>query len=152
MKNEYTQLRTGIKLKDIAARLREEGMVRASAPALSAAERPEDTGVELTNAAIAVYERMAAERGIVLQAKKKPRRRCPVAITGYLSEAEGVRFTAAKAAMQHATTQDAVNWMVRHYIAYSAAVKEGAADSGESLTGGDTKDMLSVTDEGGFVK
>lgn len=118
----------GISYRALAERLK-PAYPKASAPAITAAVNPADTGVTFVGGAakiIAVltgYERPRVER-----------RRCPVRIQARLSEADARAFNRARKALGHRTVNAALVYALKWYIAQGmkrAAATVAAVDDGE---------------------
>ena len=130
----------GISYRALAERLK-PAYPKASAPAITAAVNPADTGVTFVGGAakiIAVltgYERPRAER-----------RSCPVRIQARLSTSDAAAFNRARRALGHRTINDALKW----YIAQG--IKRAAATAA-TVDGGEGEDIAGsmITTDGGIV-
>lgn len=135
---------SGISYRALAERLK-PAYPKASAPAITAAVNPADTGVTFVGGAakiIAVltgYERPRAER-----------RRCPVRIQARLSTSDAAAFNRARRAFGHRTINDALVYALKWYIAQGikrAAATVAAVDDGE----GEVIAESMITTDGGIV-
>ena len=114
-------------VRELAQRLK-PAFPRISAPAVSVALNPGESGVTFTPSA---SKAIAAITGY-----KRPRRdnrRCPVRIQARLTKADAAAFNAARKAMGHRTINDALIYALRWYIA--EAKRRAAVDAATSHDG-----------------
>lgn len=115
-------------VRELAQRLK-PAFPRISAPAVSVALNPGESGVTFTPSA---SKAIAAITGY-----KRPRRdnrRCPVRIQARLSNADSEAFNKARRVMGHRTINDALIYALRWYIAEAkrrAAVDVAASHDGK---------------------
>lgn len=115
-------------VRELAQRLK-PAFPRISAPAVSVALNPGESGVTFTPSA---SKAIAAITGY-----KRPRRdnrRCPVRIQARLTKADAAAFNAARKTMGHRTINDALIYALRWYIAEAkrrAAVDVAASHDGK---------------------
>ena len=116
-------------VRELAQRLK-PAFPRISAPAVSVALNPGESGVTFTPSA---SKAIAAITGY-----KRPRRdnrRCPVRIQVRLTKADAAAFNAARKTMGHRTINDALIYALRWYIAEAkrrAAVDVAASHDGKA--------------------
>lgn len=116
-------------VRELAQRLK-PAFPRISAPAVSVALNPGESGVTFTPSA---SKAIAAITGY-----KRPRRdnrRCPVRIQARLSKADSEAFNKARRAMGHRTINDALIYALHWYIAEAkrrAAVDVAASHDGKT--------------------
>lgn len=115
-------------VRELAQRLK-PAFPRISAPAVSVALNPGESGVTFTP---------SASRAIAaITGWKRPRRdnrRCPVRIQARLTKADAAAFNAARKTMGHRTINDALIYALRWYIAEAkrrAAVDVAASHDGK---------------------
>lgn len=116
-------------VRELAQRLK-PAFPRISAPAVSVALNPGESGVTFTPSA---SRAIAAITGY-----KRPRRdnrRCPVRIQARLTEADARLLNKARETMGHATINDAVVCSLRWYIRTAQNAKKAAADPGTARDG-----------------
>ena len=114
-------------VRELAQRLK-PAFPRISAPAVSVALNPGESGVTFTPSA---SRAIAAITGY-----KRPRRdnrRCPVRIQARLSKADSEAFNKARRAMGHRTINDALIYALHWYIA--EAKRRAAVDAATSHDG-----------------
>ena len=114
-------------VRELAQRLK-PAFPRISAPAVSVALNPGESGVTFTPSA---SKAIAAITGY-----KRPRRdnrRCPVRIQARLTKAEAAAFNTARRAFGHRTVNDALVYALRWYIA--EAKRRAAVDAATSHDG-----------------
>lgn len=114
-------------VRELAQRLK-PAFPRISAPAVSVALNPGESGVTFTPSA---SKAIAAITGY-----KRPRRdnrRCPVRIQARLSKADSEAFNKARRAMGHRTINDALIYALHWYIA--EAKRRAAVDAATSHDG-----------------
>lgn len=115
-------------VRELAQRLK-PAFPRISAPAVSVALNPGESGVTFTPSA---SKAIAAITGY-----KRPgrdNRRCPVRIQARLTKADAAAFNAARKTMGHRTINDALIYALRWYIAEAkrrAAVDVAASHDGK---------------------
>lgn len=115
-----------------------------SKAAVSLAMRPAETGVTFTpsaNKTVAVVTGYARPR--------QEKRRCPVRIQARVTEAQARAFNAARAAMGHATVNDALVYALMQYIA--EAKKKAAANSATVRDGKGKYPVTSITSKEAVV-
>ena len=117
----------GLTVGEAADRLR-VSWPKLNKAALSYALRPSETGVTLLGSVSRALE--------VLTGWKRPRRdnrRCPVRIQARLTEGESAALNNAREVMGHSTTNDALRYALRLYIA--EAKKRAAGTAGTVADG-----------------
>lgn len=130
-------------VRELAQRLK-PAFPRISAPAVSVALNPGESGVTFTPSA---SKAIAAITGY-----KRPRRdnrRCPVRIQARLTEADRDEFNAAREIMGHDTVNDAVICAIHWYI--RTAKKVAAAGPGTAHDGKRKYPIPSISHEGSVV-
>ena len=98
-------------VRELAQRLK-PAFPRISAPAVSVALNPGESGVTFTPSA---SKAIAAITGY--KRPRRDKRRCPVRIQARLSKADSEAFNAARKTMGHRTVNDALIYALRWYIA-----------------------------------
>lgn len=114
-------------VRDLAQRLK-PAFPRISAPAVSVALNPGESGVTFTPSA---SKAIAAITGY--KRPRRDKRRCPVRIQARLTKAEAAAFNTARRAFGHRTVNDALVYALRWYIA--EAKKRAAVDVAASHDG-----------------
>lgn len=115
-------------VRELAQRLK-PAFPRISAPAVSVALNPGESGVTFTPSA---SKAIAAITGY--KRPRRDKRRCPVRIQARLSKADSEAFNAARKTMGHRTINDALIYALRWYIAEAkrrAAVDVAASHDGK---------------------
>ena len=116
-------------VRELAQRLK-PAFPRISAPAVSVALNPGESGVTFTPSA---SKAIAAITGY--KRPRRDKRRCPVRIQARLTKAEAAAFNAARRAFGHRTVNDALVYALRWYIAEAkrrAAVDVAASHDGKT--------------------
>lgn len=116
-------------VRELAQRLK-PAFPRISAPAVSVALNPGESGVMFTPSA---SKAIAAITGY--KRPRRDKRRCPVRIQARLTKAEAAAFNTARRAFGHRTVNDALIYALRWYIAEAkrrAAVAEATATDGKA--------------------
>ena len=116
-------------VRELAQRLK-PAFPRISAPAVSVALNPGESGVMFTPSA---SKAIAAITGY--KRPRRDKRRCPVRIQARLTKAEAAAFNTARRAFGHRTVNDALIYALRWYIADAkrrAAVAEATATDGKA--------------------
>ena len=117
-------------VRELAQRLK-PAFPRISAPAVSVALNPGESGVTFTPSA---SKAIAAITGY--KRPRRDKRRCPVRIQARLTKAEAAAFNAARRAFGHKTINDALIYALRWYI---AEAKRRAAGAEATATDGKAK-------------
>lgn len=115
-------------VRELAQRLK-PAFPRISAPAVSVALNPGESGVTFTPSA---SRAIAAITGY--KRPRRDKRRCPVRIQARLTKADAAAFNAARKTMGHRTINDALIYALRWYIAEAkrrAAVDVAASHDGK---------------------
>lgn len=115
-------------VRELAQRLK-PAFPRISAPAVSVALNPGESGVTFTPSA---SKAIAAITGY--KRPRRDKRRCPVRIQARLTKADAAAFNAARKTMGHRTINDALIYALRWYIAEAkrrAAVDVAASHDGK---------------------
>lgn len=116
-------------VRELAQRLK-PAFPRISAPAVSVALNPGESGVTFTPSA---SKAIAAITGY--KRPRRDKRRCPVRIQARLTKAEAAAFNTARRAFGHRTVNDALVYALRWYIAEAkrrAAVDVAASHDGKT--------------------
>ena len=114
-------------VRELAQRLK-PAFPRISAPAVSVALNPGESGVTFTPSA---SKAIAAITGY--KRPRRDKRRCPVRIQARLSKADSEAFNKARRAMGHRTINDALIYALHWYIA--EAKRRAAVDAATSHDG-----------------
>lgn len=114
-------------VRELAQRLK-PAFPRISAPAVSVALNPGESGVTFTPSA---SKAIAAITGY--KRPRRDKRRCPVRIQARLTKAEAAAFNTARRAFGHRTVNDALVYALRWYIA--EAKRRAAVDAATSHDG-----------------
>lgn len=114
-------------VRELAQRLK-PAFPRISAPAVSVALNPGESGVTFTPSA---SKAIAAITGY--KRPRRDKRRCPVRIQARLSKADSAAFNTARRAFGHRTVNDALVYALRWYIA--EAKRRAAVDAATSHDG-----------------
>ena len=120
----YKEMReaAGMSVRDVAAQLKPQ-FPRISPAGVSYAENSSQSGLTYTRDAAAVLR--------YITGADKPRaaekRRCPVRIQARLTEGESAALNNARKVMGHSTTNDALRYALRLYIAEAKKRAAGAA-------------------------
>ena len=114
-------------VRELAQRLK-PAFPRISAPAVSVALNPGESGVTFTPSA---SRAIAAITGY--KRPRRDKRRCPVRIQARLSKADSEAFNKARRAMGHRTINDALIYALHWYIA--EAKRRAAVDAATSHDG-----------------
>lgn len=122
MTNKEKREAAGLSTRGLAQRLQAR-FPRMSATAVSLAERPSESGLTYIKEAVAVLDVLAG----VVRLRKPDRRRCPIRIQARLTKADAAAFNSARRVMGHATTNDALVYAIKWYIAQSK--KRAAVDA-----------------------
>lgn len=117
-------------VRELAQRLK-PAFPRISAPAVSVALNPGESGVTFTPSA---SRAIAAITGY--KRPRRDKRRCPVRIQARLTEAEAAAFNTARRAFGHRTVNDGLVYALRWYI---AEAKRRAAGAEATATDGKAK-------------
>ena len=118
----------GMSVRALAEQMKPQ-FPRISPPGVSFAENPGESGL--------TYTREAAAALRIITGADKPRaaerRRCPFRIQARLTEAESAALNNAREVMGHSTTNDALRYALRLYI---AEAKKRAAGTAGTVTDG----------------
>ena len=114
-------------VRELAQRLK-PAFPRISAPAVSVALNPGESGVTFTPSASRAIAAITGYRR-----PRRDKRRCPVRIQARLTEAESAALNNAREVMGHSTTNDALRYALRLYIA--EAKKRAAGTAGTVADG-----------------
>lgn len=120
----YREMReaAGMSVRALAEQMKPQ-FPRISPPGVSFAENPGESGLTYTRDAAAVLRYITgADKPRVAE-----RRRCPVRIQARLTEAESAALNNAREVMGHSTTNDALRYALRLYIAEAKKRAAGAA-------------------------
>lgn len=126
----YREMReaAGMSVRALAEQMKPQ-FPRISPPGVSFAENPGESGLTYTRDAAAVLRYITgADKPRVAE-----RRRCPVRIQARLTEAESAALNNAREVMGHSTTNDALRYALRLYIA--EAKKRAAGTAGTVIDG-----------------
>lgn len=129
----------GISYRALAERLR-PAYPKASAPAITAACNPADTGVTFTAAAAKIIATLTG-----FSRPRVERRRCPVRIQARLSTGDARAFNAARKAMGHRTVNDALVYALHWYIAEGK--KRAAAAAGTDRDGMEKETVIIIAEQ-----
>ena len=120
----YKEMReaAGMSVRDVAAQLKLQ-FPRISPAGVSYAENSGQSGLTYTRDAAAVLRYITgADKSRVAE-----KRRCPVRIQARLTEAESAALNNAREVMGHSTTNDALRYALRLYIAQAKKRAAGTA-------------------------
>lgn len=120
----YKEMReaAGLSVRDVATQLKPQ-FPRISPAGISYAENSGQSGLTYTRDAAAVLRYITgADKPRVAE-----RRRCPVRIQARLTEGESVALNNAREVMGHSTTNDALRYALRLYIAEARRKAAGTA-------------------------